>query len=184
MLPRLDLNLVLTTGPRFESRGQHGQSLDIGVNRTLQADHFASQLSQFALENAKWSKQSVGAVTTNDEYFWYMERLLISTEQIKIASPRDKQWHSALVYLLKGHYRYLSSPEFLGDDVRNFGFDATAAKESTYCTYLSSVRSVIQEAIDAGIAKAKDVRPFVDPLALVEKQCAFDDDPDLVTPHA
>lgn len=113
--------------------------------QTLQSETVAYQswerFLEFAVENPEVSSslRNYSDLSFEDQarYEKFVDRFLVSAEQILIAEPTDQEWQAALIAEARAHHSYLASEDFLPRD-------PIRARISGFCSYDKSVRTLIK----------------------------------------
>ena len=84
------------------------------------------------------AKEGVAIISgePTEPYMWFVERILISAEQILRAEPSDVQWRHSIMWEVRSHSGYILSDDFLLEE---------EGLLSSYCTYETGLRAVIRQ---------------------------------------
>ena len=107
-------------------------------------EYFSYQIENPDLASSRSAYLEDGKL--NPKYIWFVERMVIASEQVMRASPDDVQWQDSIRFELKSHYRYILSSFFL---------DSDGPRMSSFCTYGKNLRNLILNTFESeGIAES------------------------------
>ena len=155
----------------------------IKLQREIAANQSWEGFSEIAMSEPEYADGTFdygdGKTLKQISYRWYMERMLITGEQILRARPNDAQWTISLKTELGLHARYLDSKPFRGflpTDQNNL--DVARPRETTYCTYLEEFRRVLRSLIlESQNSKYPDrIKEVTAAMTKIDASCPSDDE--------
>jgi hypothetical protein len=136
--------LVLTIFQNIEARDNFKRSQTL--ERELQAYETWEKHLERSMEHDELAVGMDGMPTDKklrQQYIWFVESMLISSEQVLKADPGDVQWQHAIMYEVRNNRGYILSDDFVSPD---------GSLLSSYCTYEKKLRDIIRKSFDDAVA--------------------------------